>query len=260
MKARTKLRVESRGAVWLATFFRADGLNTLTPALLKEILDFLRALGDVSECRCAVLTGEGRAFLAGTDLEESAAMSERDLDDYSAKARQVSLALISVPVPVIAAVNGIAVGGGFELALACDFIYSSEQARFGLPEVKLGVMPGMGGTYLLPRAVGQRRSRELLYTGESISAEDALAAGLVNQVCAEQELLSKTLATAERIAAQAPLAIRAMKAILIDNAQAEYARALDAEWSHRQALLSSLDRVEGIRAFFERRAASFAGR
>lgn len=260
MHQRTTLTVERRGAVRLATLSRAHGVNTLTPALLDDMLAFVRQLGDDPECRCAVLTGEGRTFLAGTDLDEAMAMSAHAFDDYSAKARKVTLAVTSAPVPVIAAVNGAAVGGGLELALACDFIYAAETARFGLPEVKLGVMPGMGGTHLLPRAVGSRRARELLYTGAAISAQDAREIGLVNELFAEDELLPKTLATATRIAAQAPLAVRAIKATQVDEARVALARALTAEWSHRRSLFGSQDRAEGIRAFLERRTPSFSRR
>jgi enoyl-CoA hydratase len=260
MKERTRLKADRCGMVWRATLTRADGINTLSSALLNEILTFLHALGGDPECRCAVMTGEGRAFLAGTDLAESVGISAQGFDEYSAKARQVTLALMSAPVPVIAAVNGFAVGGGCELALACDFIYATESACFGLPEVKLGVMPGMGGTYLLPRAIGERRARELLFSGAMISARDAHAMGLVNEVCEEHELVPKALATAEHIAAQGPLAVRAIKATLADLSLIELARALNAEWSHRRELFVSQDRVEGIRAFLERRMPSFPGR
>jgi len=242
------------------TLHRAEGLNTITSALLDEIVELVRDLARDAECRCVVLTGEGRTFLAGTDLNESMAMNARDFEQYSAKARQSTLALASVAVPVIAAVNGAAVGGGCELALACDFIYAAQNARFGLPEVKLGVIPGMGGTHLLSRAVGLRRAKELLYTGATLSAEEARAIGLVNDVFATEELLDMVLGTAEHIARQGPLAVRAVKAALAGSARIALARGLEMEWSHRRALFESQDRAEGIRAFLDGRAPSFSGR
>lgn len=258
MKPRTQLRSERRGAVLLATFHRAEGLNTLNDLLFDELIHVIESADD--PCRAIVLTGEGPAFLAGSDLVASVEMSDAALIAYSRKAHAVARALAEAPMPILAAVNGAAIGGGFEVALACDFIIAARSARFAMPEAKLGVIPGLGGTYFLPRAVGQRLARELLYTGRMLDAAAALEAGAINRVVEDDRLVEETLAIAETIAARSPLAIRALKATLRESEALDLAAALDVEWAHRRALLGTEDRAEGIRAFLDRRAPHFKGR
>ncbi|PTS72409.1 enoyl-CoA hydratase [Sphingomonas sp. HMWF008] len=258
MTGRTLLRVETHGAVAIATFHRADGINTLNDALLDALVAF--ATGLEPSCRAAVLAAEGPAFLAGTDLAESIAMSPDALLAYGERAQSVARAIAAAPVPIIAAVNGAAIGGGLEVALACDFILADRSARFGMPEVKLGTMPGLGATYSLQRAIGPRLARELLYTGRMIDAEAALQAGLVNRLCDDDRLRTDALEMAQLIAAQGPLAVRAIKATQRDIEAAGLAAALEVEWAHRRALLDTEDRKEGIRAFLERRPPRFEGR
>jgi enoyl-CoA hydratase len=253
------LKTTRRDAVWLSTFSRPDGLNTLTMALLDEIGALLRDAASDPACSCLVLAGEGRAFLAGTDLHESIRMDATAFAAFSARAREVTLALSTARVPILAAVNGFAIGAGCEIAMACDFIYAASAAKFALPEAKLGVIPGMGGTYLLARAVGLPRAKEMLFTGETISAEEANLLGLVNKVTPGEELIAQALACAERISARGPLAVRAARDSLVEAHCAALAEALEVEWAHRQHLFRSRDRSEGIRAFLENRTPIFRG-
>ncbi|MGC6329022.1 enoyl-CoA hydratase/isomerase family protein [Rhizorhabdus sp. FW153] len=258
MKPRTQLRVETFGAVTVATFHRDEGLNTLNDALLDALIAF--ATGLDGHCRAAVLAAEGPAFLAGTDLAESIAMSPEALFAYSERAQSAARAIVAAPVPIIAAVNGAAIGGGLEVALACDFILADRSARFGMPEVKLGTMPGLGATYFLQRTVGPRLARELLYTGRIIDAETAQRVGLVNRLCDDDRLRADALETAHGIAAQGPLAVQAIKATQRHIEAAGLDAALECERTRRRALLGTEDRKEGLSAFLERRPPRFEGR
>lgn len=168
--------------------------------------------------------------------------------------------LIDLPQPVVTAVNGHAFGGGLEMALCCDFIYASGAARFGLPEVTLGIMPGGGGTQNLPRALGERRARELLLTGDAFDADQALQWGLVNRVCAPEALQEEALRVAARIAGNAPLATRQIKKSVRYGSQMELRTALRFEIEAYNHLVETEDRLEGVRAFNERRAPVFHGR
>ena len=258
MKQQTQLRDEWHGVIRLATFHRAEGLNTLNDTLFDELIYLIDSAGEA--CRVIVLTGEGPAFLAGSDLTALSKMSSEALVTYSLKAQAVARALAGAPMPILAAVNGAAIGGGFEVALACDFIVAARSARFAMPEVKLGVIPGLGGSYFLPKAVGTRLARELLYTGRMLDAEAALHAGAINLIVEDAQLVDEALAIAETIAAQSPLAVRALKATLRETEALDLAPALDLEWVYRRTLLSTEDRAEGIRAFLERRPPVFTGR
>src|SRR6185369_8338403 len=178
---------------------------------------------------------------------------------FAAAGRAVGDVLENMTKPVVAMVNGFALGGGCELALACDFIYASDKARFGQPEVNLGVLPGFGGTQRLARRVGPGRARELVYTGDHVTAADALAMGLVNAVVPAAELEGRVLAVAKKIAAKGPLAIRAAKRVLLRGAETDLAAACELEATAFSALFGSEDQKEGMRAFLEKRAAAFKG-
>lgn len=241
--------------VSLLTLNRPQAANALN-ATLGEAL--VAALGGFSTgIRAVVLTGAGgRAFCAGADLKERQGMDEAAWEAQHKALRAARNAVLACPAPVIAAVNGAAYGGGLELALSCDFIYAAEDARFALTEARLGIMPGLGGVTLLSQAVGTRKALEMLYTGESLEAGEALAAGLVNRVFAPETLLPETLALAQRIAENAPLSVKAIKR----SARAKgLAEALAAEWAEYRALIPTSDRVEGISAFNEKRKAKFTG-
>ncbi len=236
----------------------ANALNTRMGAELKALWDSLYV--DQDEVRCVVLTGAGRkAFCAGGDLKERNEMSDREWQQQHALFEQGMMALIDCPVPVIGAINGAAYGGGCEFAAAVDFCYAAEHARFALTEVTLGIMPGAMGTQNLPRAVGERRAKEIILTGEPFSAAEALAWGLVNAVFSADELLPRTLDTASRIAANAPIATRQAKKSISMASQTDRYVGYRYEIEAYNRMVPTRDRLEGVRAWGERRPAKFTG-
>src|SRR5438552_7748436 len=207
-------RVEDRGeGLLLLTLNRPEVANAMNTQMGRDLLAFFDAINAApANQRCIVLTGAGeRAFCAGGDLKERNGMTDEAWQDQHLLFERMIRAFIGCPVPVIGAVNGAAYAGGCELALCCDFIYAAETARFALTEVTLGIMPGAGGTQLLPRAVGERRAKEIILTGRPFGAAQALEWGIVNRLCERAALLPEALATAAAIAANAPLAIRQAK-------------------------------------------------
>ena len=237
----------------------ANALNTRMGLELRELFtEFYVSPGDI---RCIVLTGAGeKAFCAGGDLKERNGMTDADWQRQHAIFEQMTLAVVECPIPIIAAVNGAAYGGGTELALACDFIYAGRRARFALTEVTLGIMPGALGPQNLARAAGVRRAKEAVLTGLPFGAEEALAWGVANRVCENDALVDEALATAARIASNAPLATRRAKRTMSIGSDLDLrsAFALDLEAYNR--LVPTDDRQEGVRAFNEKRPARFRGR
>lgn len=233
--------------------------NTRMGVECKELFESVYV--DAQAVRCIVLTGAGdKAFCAGGDLKERNGMSDAQWKRQHHIFEQGVRALRHCPVPVIAAVNGAAYGGGCETALSCDFIYASTTARFALTEVTLGIIPGAMGTQNLPSAVGERRAKEIILTGSPFTAREAEAWGLVNQVCEPQALMPEVLATAGRIAANAPLSvIQAKKSIGIAT-QVDRMNGYQFELEAYNQLVSTEDRTEGVLAFNERRKAQFKGR
>ena len=241
---------------------RPASANALNTAMGLEMRDLFTELyvapGDV---RCIVLTGAGeKAFCAGGDLKERNGMTDAAWQRQHAIFEQMTLAVVECPIPIIAAVNGAAYGGGTEIALACDFIYAARRARFALTEVTLGIMPGALGPQNLARAAGVRRAKEAVLTGLPFGAEEALAWGVANRVCENDTLVDEALATAARIASNAPLATRRAKRTMSIGSDLDLrsAFALDLEAYNR--LVPTEDRQEGVRAFNERRPARFQGR
>jgi enoyl-CoA hydratase len=207
------------------------------------------------------VTGTGpKAFAAGADIAALSNMGPLQARSVSELAHGLALAMECCPVPIVAAVNGFALGGGLEFALGADFIYASEQARFGFPEVNLGVMPGFGGTQRLQTRVGIGRARELIYTGKIISATEAMAMGLVNQVCIPDALMPTVLALAETIGEKGPLAVREAKRVMRLGAALPLERALVFEQELFGALFATEDQKEGMRAFIEKRKPVFRGK
>ena len=245
--------------VALVTLDRPEALNALSFDLLDDLVAALQSLDADPSCRAVVITGSGtRAFAAGADIRELAPQTSASL--HAGGRFGVWDRLAKIGLPLIAAVRGFALGGGFELAMACDMIVAAEDATFGQPEVRIGVMPGAGGTQRLTRAVGKARAMGLILTGRTMSAAEAATSGLVTKVVPAESTVDSALELAGRIAAMPPLAIRAAKAAILDAAEGSlhdgFARERDAFFR----LFDSQDQAEGMAAFTEKRPPVWSGR
>jgi enoyl-CoA hydratase len=248
-------------SVALIRLERPEKLNSLTREMLLELGETFAALERAGNVRAVILTGAGdRAFCAGTDISELAALDEDGALKAARRGQDVCERIERSPVPVIAAINGLAAGGGFELALACHLRIAATTAMFSLPELKLGVIPGYGGTQRLARATGSGRAFEMMLTGERISAGEAVRVGLVNRVVAPDELLSEAEKLARRIASLAPLAIRACLKAVTDGLTLPLAEGLKLEAELFGSLFKTEDVREGTRAFLEKRLPVFKGK
>ena len=241
------------------TLNRPQAANAFNTQMALELGELFQGLAD-SPHRCVILTGAGeRAFCAGADLKERDGMSDEAWEAQHRVFEAMGQAMLAAPMPVIGAINGAAFGGGCEIALLCDFLYAAETARFALTEVTLGIMPGLGATQTLSRAAGTRRAKEAMLTGRPFSARDAHEWGVVSRVCAPDRLMQETVETAARIAANAPLAVRAIKHAVDSGAGHSLAHGMQIELEQYYRLFPTQDRVEGIRAFNEKRRPDFRG-
>ena len=246
----------------VVTLNRPEILNALNTQMGRELTDiWTRLTEDPQDIRCVVLTGAGdRAFCAGADLKERKGMSSHTWRLQHEVFERAYWALADLPLPVIGALNGHAYAGGLETALCCDFIYAVRGARMALTEVTLGIMPGAGGTQNLPRALGERRAKEIILTGRPFTMEQAFEWGLVNQLCDPGQLLTGALDTARTIAGNAPLSVRQVKKSIRFGSQMEIRTAYRFEVEAYNQLVDTEDRVEGIAAFNEKRKPVFKGR
>ena len=251
---------EPQIGITVISFARPEVANALSTQMGRDLLDIWSKLRADQALRCVILAGEGKHFQAGADLKERNGMSDETWAEQHRLFEAMIRAQLACPVPVIAAVHGAAMGGGSEMTLACDFAYAAQGARFGLPEASLGIIPGLGGTQLLTRAVGPRRALELLATARPFSAEQAAEYGLVSAVVAPEALMETVLEVAGRIAVVAPLSVRGLKRVVHGGLDLDLPEAMELELSVYNHLFTTADRREGVGAFNEKRTAVFAGK
>lgn len=258
----TLLVDEPHPGVLLVTLNRPEFSNAFNTQTGRDLFDVFHPLElEHRKYRCVVITGAGqKAFCAGGDLKERNTLTEEQWVLQHELFERTFRHVLNCPLPVLAAVNGAAFGGGLELMLQCDFAFASRTARFALTEVSLGIMPGGGGTQTLARAVGERRAKELLLTGRAFTAAQAAEWGLVNEVLSRAELLPHALATAEAVAANAPISTRQIKQSVSRGLRMSLADALAFEIEAYNRMVPTQDRVEGVRAFNEKRKPLFKGR
>jgi enoyl-CoA hydratase len=254
------LNVETEGKIATLTLNRPDALNALNRKTLEELAAVLDSLKADDEVRVVVVTGAGKAFVAGADVAELKDMDEPAALAFSELGHGVMDAVQALPKPVIAAVNGFALGGGLEMALACDFIMASAKATFGFPEVNLGIFPGFGGTQRASRRIGPAKAKELIYTGNIIRAEEAFRIGLVNSVWAPDDLLPEVRKTGALIASKGPLAVKAVKPVIDEGLGRRLAEGCEIERRRFAGCFTTEDQKEGMSAFLEKRSPEFKGR
>lgn len=254
------LKVTVDGPLATVTIHRESQLNALSSVLLAELATVVGELELSDEIRVVAITGAGKAFVAGADIAEMREMAPPQAHAFAELGGRLGMAIRNATKPYVAAVNGFALGGGCELALACDFIYASEKAKFGQPEVKLGVIPGFGGTQRLARRVGVSKARELIMTGDQIDAKEALRIGLADEVFPHDELMPKVRELADKISRNGPLAIAQVKQLIALGMHVPLDAALDLEQRAFGLLFATQDQREGMAAFLEKRPAKFTGR
>lgn len=250
---------EEKGAVALVTFDRAEKLNAMNTPIVRRLTEIFEHIDRSGHIRAAVLVGKGRAFVAGADIEEYSGQSPAEFSAYQARGRRMYEAIESNSKPFIAAVNGFALGGGFEMVLACDLVVASSEAEMGLPEIHLGLLPGGGGTQKLTRLIGRNRAKEFLMMGRRMNAEEGLRLGVVNKVTDPGEVLEEALSLAERLARRAPYAVREAKRLVNQGAESHIEAALSLEQATLSNLYQTEDAREGIGAFVEKRKPNFRG-
>jgi len=251
--------VERDEGVALVTIDRQEALNALDVATLTEVRDRLQELAGDGEVRAVVLTGAGeKAFVAGADIKYMSGLGVDEAKAWGALGHEAARLLETMPKPTIAAINGFALGGGCELALACDLRYASARAKLGQPEINLGIVPGWGGTQRLVRATSLGFAKDLIYTGRTVDAEEALAHGLVEAI--HDPVLDRALETARLLATKSPIALKVAKELVNRALQGDHAANLEAEAGSFGELFSTDDAREGLTAFVEKREPRFTGR
>ena len=257
----TLIREDREDGVTLLTLSRPASANALNTQMGLDLLDVFRGVQmEPEQFRCLVLTGAGdKAFCAGGDLRERNGMTDAQWRSQHIVFEQALYAMMDCPVPVVAAVNGVAYGGGAEIALFCDFIHAVENATFAFPEAKLGIIPGGGGTQNLPRAIGLRRAKELAFTGRPFTAKEAESWGMVNHVWQQAELLPAVLELAGKIAAQGPVSIRQLKRAMTMGVETDLKTGLAIEIEAYNRTVTTQDRREGVLAYNEGRTPQFTG-
>ena len=251
---------EREGNIAIIKFNRPKALNAINPAVLREVNEALDQIEEDVDIRVLILTGEGeKAFIAGADIAYMLKIGPLEGRQFSRTGQEVLFRLESLPIPVIACVNGFALGGGMEFAMACDFVYASEKARFGQPEINLAIIPGYGGTQRLPRLVGKGWAKELCMTGEMISSQVAKEIGLVNKIFAPDELWEETMKTAKILASKGRVSLKAIKDCIGRGVDVDLRDGCYMESDAFGVVMTSEDAKEGLGAFLEKRKAEFKG-
>lgn len=254
------LKIEEQGQMAIMTISAPKSLNALNSAILGEIDDYLEEF-DTQKYRCLIVTGDGeKSFVAGADISEMAPLGPEQGKTFGRRGAEVFRKLETLPCPVIAAVNGFALGGGCELAMACDIRLCSDNARFGQPEVGLGIIPGFSGTVRLARLVGMGMAKQLIYTGKAIKADEALRIGLVNAVVPQAELMDRAMELANQICANAPLAVSAAKLCINTEWDMDAEEAIAFESQAFGMCFSTEDQKNGMQAFLTKGKCEFQGK
>lgn len=255
------LWLERKDAVVTVTIVREKALNALNPEVLREITACFQGLSEDREVRAVILTGAGdKAFVAGADIAAMSRMTPAEAAEFGKLGHDAMGTVENCKKPIVATVNGFCLGGGLELALSCDFIYASDRAKIGLPEVGLGLFPGWGGTQRLTRLLGKNRAKEVILTGRIFSAEEAYAFGIINRVCKHEDLLKEARATAEEMAKKGPLAVSLAKGLINEACNSTLVEGLRRERETFPECFKSEDVKEGFAAFLEKRPPRFHGR
>jgi enoyl-CoA hydratase len=253
------ISIDRRDGWALVTISRPDALNALNAEVIDELYQAVAEFALDDTVRAVAITGEGKAFVAGADIAHMRELDPMAALAFATRGAQLGEAIETAEIPYVAAVNGFALGGGCELALACDFIYASTRARLGQPEVKLGVIPGFGGTQRLARRVGVARAKELIFTGDMIDAEQALRIGLVDRVCEPDALLAEVGDVCQRMVANGPLAVAAAKRAIHLGQSMTLGHGVELELQMFASLFATRDQREGMAAFLDKRAPEFLG-
>jgi enoyl-CoA hydratase len=254
----TNILLEKKGLIAVATINRPKALNALNSEVLTDLDELVSAVKADADIRALVITGSGeKAFVAGADIGEMSTLTKEGGEAFGKHGNNVFRAIETLPIPTIAAVNGFALGGGCELALSCDIILASEKAKFGQPEVGLGITPGFSGTQRLPRRVGVAKAKELIFSGKMIKADEAKEIGLVNAVYAPEALMDSALEMAKSFTKNAPIAVKYAKACIDRGMQMDIDDGIAVENELFAMCFATADQKEGMGAFLEKRPANF---
>ncbi|GAB4432588.1 MAG: enoyl-CoA hydratase-related protein [bacterium] len=253
--------LEVKENIAFITINRESKLNALNTETILELTCLFEGLYTREDVRVAIITGAGsKAFVAGADISEMANMTVLEAKEFANRGHKLMNTIENAPFPVIAAVNGFALGGGSEIALACDFIYASDKAKFGLPEVGLGVFPGFGGTQRLTKRIGTAKAKELILSGEMIDACTAVDMGIANRVVEADKLMEEVTTVAKKIASKAPYAVKLAKELIEMAASTDIKRGLKTEADYFSLCFATEDQKEGMKAFLDKKKPEFKGR
>lgn len=249
--------VEKKSEIGFITFDRPDAMNAINSEVIDELEKAIDDFENDEDIRLIIFTGKGKAFIAGADIDELTSLRGLDVKNFTERGVKLFRRIETLSIPTISVINGFCLGGGFEFALCTDIRIAGENASFSFPEAKLGIVPGFSGTQRLPRAIGQAKAKELMFTGRRVRAQEAYDLGLVNLVCPQDELMDKSMEMAESIIANSPLAISLIKKAMDVGMDLNIDAALEFETGLVVPVFGSKDQIEGTRAFKEKRKANF---